>query len=277
MMKNKKILYISQEIAPYLPDSDMAVMGKEIPVKMQEKGFEVRTFMPKYGCINERRNQLHEVIRLSGMNIIIDDTDHPLIIKVATLQPSRMQVYFIDSEDYFNQATGANAPLEIISGADDNHERIIFFDRGVVETVKKLRWEPAIVQCMGWITALTPIFIKRIMADDPTLANVKVVYAIRNEGLPTPLPAALSSLLGPSFEADDIAELASPDNLDINALHRIAIRYADAIVQADEAADPQIIEAAKASGKPFLPFNPDLAAFADDMNAMYQQLLEPEA
>lgn len=277
MMKNKKLLYISQEIAPYLPDSDMAVMGKEIPVKMQEKGFEVRTFMPKYGCINERRNQLHEVIRLSGMNIIIDDTDHPLIIKVATLQPSRMQVYFIDSEDYFNQATGANAPLEIISGADDNHERIIFFDRGVVETVKKLRWEPAIVQCMGWITALTPLFIKKIMADDPTLANVKVVYALRSEGLPTPLPSALSALLGPSFEADDIAELASADSLDINALHRIAIRYADAIVQADEATDPQIIEAAVASGKPFLPFNSDLAAFADDMNTMYQQLLEPEA
>ncbi len=255
----------------------MAVMGKEIPVKMQEKGFEVRTFMPKYGCINERRNQLHEVIRLSGMNIIIDDTDHPLIIKVATLQPSRMQVYFIDSEDYFNQTSGASAPLEIISGAEDNHERIIFFDRGVVETVKKLRWEPAVVQCMGWVTALAPLFIKKLMADDPTLANVKVVYAIRNEDLPSPLDGSLTSLLAQALEPDDFAELSDASKIDINALHRLAIRYADAVIQADIDAKAEILEAVKASGKPFLPFNPNLPAFADEMNALYQQLIEPQA
>ena len=153
-MKNNRILYISQEISPYLADSPLSVLGKAMPVKMQERGFEVRTFMPKYGCINERRNQLHEVIRLSGMNIIIDDTDHPLIIKVATLQPSRMQVYFIDSDDYFTSSAGGAAPLETVSDPEQNDERMIFFVRGVVETVKKLRWEPAVVQCMGWITAL---------------------------------------------------------------------------------------------------------------------------
>lgn len=123
-MENKKLLYISQEIAPYLPDSPLALFGRDLPQKVQEKGFEVRTFMPKYGCINERRNQLHEVIRLSGMNIIIDDSDHPLIIKVATLQPSRMQVYFIDNDDYFQRA-GAKE-LETVSSPGDNDERMMF-------------------------------------------------------------------------------------------------------------------------------------------------------
>ncbi|MCM1029217.1 MAG: glycogen/starch synthase [Alloprevotella sp.] len=271
-MKNKKLLYISQEIAPYLPDSPMSLLGKQVPVRMQDHGFEVRTFMPKYGCINERRNQLHEVIRLSGMNIIIDDTDHPLIIKVATLQPSRMQVYFIDSDDYFNQATGASAPLETLSSPTDNHERMIFFVRGVVETVKKLRWEPAVVQCMGWLTALTPLFIKKMMADDPTFANTKVVYALRNETPAEPIPADLVTFLKQSFPAQDLESL-SDGPVDGDTLHRIAIQYADAIVQADQEINPDIIDLAKTSGKPFRPFNPDTQAFADEMNDMYRGLL----
>jgi starch synthase len=98
-MSKKRILYISQEITPYLPESEIANVGRNLPQNIQEKGKEIRTFMPKFGCINERRNQLHEVIRLSGMNLIIDDNDHPLIIKVASIQPARMQVYFIDNED----------------------------------------------------------------------------------------------------------------------------------------------------------------------------------
>ena len=180
-MENKKILYISQEIAPYLPDSPLALYGRELPQKIQEKGYEVRTFMPKYGCINERRNQLHEVIRLSGMNIIIDDSDHPLIIKVATLQPSRMQVYFIDNDDYFQRA-GAKE-LETIASPADNDERMMFFARGVIETVKKLRWDPAIIQCTGWISALVPMYIKRMYHDDPALAKSKTVFALRSEKL----------------------------------------------------------------------------------------------
>ena len=159
-MENKKLLYISQEIAPYLPDSPLALFGRDLPQKVQEKGFEVRTFMPKYGCINERRNQLHEVIRLSGMNIIIDDSDHPLIIKVATLQPSRMQVYFIDNDDYFQRA-GAKE-LETVSSPGDNDERMMFFARGIIETVKKLRWDPAVIHCTGWISTLVPMYVKRM-------------------------------------------------------------------------------------------------------------------
>ncbi|MDE7374615.1 MAG: glycogen/starch synthase, partial [Odoribacter sp.] len=147
-MAKKKILFISQEITPYLPESEMAHIGRFLPQGIQEKGKEIRTFMPRYGCINERRNQLHEVIRLSGMNLIINNTDHPLIIKVASIQSARMQVYFIDNEDYFQR----KHVIEDEKGVffPDNDERAIFFARGVFETVKKLRWAPDLISCQGW-------------------------------------------------------------------------------------------------------------------------------
>lgn len=272
-MKNKKILYISQEISPYLADSPMSVLGKAMPVGMQERGYEVRTFMPKYGCINERRNQLHEVIRLSGMNIIIDDTDHPLIIKVATLQPSRMQVYFIDSDDYFSSSAGAQAPLEIDSNPEENDERMIFFVRGVVETVKKLRWEPAVVQCMGWISSLAPLFMKRMMADDPSFAQSKVVYALRNEAFEGTLPESFARLMLDFFPEEDIPELIQ-DPVDINALHRIGMRYADAILAADADIDPGLLEYARTSGKPFVEYDADHKALASASYDMFETLMD---
>jgi starch synthase len=142
-MTGTKVLYVSQEITPYLPETEMSVIGRNLPQAIQEKGREIRTFMPKYGCINERRNQLHEVIRLSGMNIIIDDTDHPLIIKVASIQAARMQVYFIDNDDYFQRKFLFSDDKG--SFFEDNDERAIFFARGVLETVKKLQWPPDII------------------------------------------------------------------------------------------------------------------------------------
>ena len=139
-MAKKRVLFISQEIVPYLPESEMANIGRFLPQGIQDKGKEIRTFMPRYGCINERRNQLHEVIRLSGMNLIINDTDHPLIIKVASIQAARMQVYFIDNEDYFQRKHTISD--EEGNFFPDNDERSIFFARGVFETVRKLRWAP---------------------------------------------------------------------------------------------------------------------------------------
>jgi len=142
-MENKRILYISQEITPYLPESEMSEISRYLPQGVQEKGREIRTFMPRYGCVNERRNQLHEVIRLSGMNLVINDTDHPLIIKVASIQSARMQVYFIDNEDYFHRKCVFKDPEN--NFFEDNDERAIFFARGVLETVIKLRWAPDII------------------------------------------------------------------------------------------------------------------------------------
>ena len=161
--KYTKILFISQEIFPYLPESDIANQSRYLPQAVQERGRETRTFMPKFGLVNERRNQLHEVIRLSGMNLIIDDTDHPLIIKVASIQSARLQIYFIDNDDYFQnrlQTCDENG-LEY----EDNDSRAIFYARGVLETVKKLRWVPDVIHCHGWLTALAPLYIKKAYAD----------------------------------------------------------------------------------------------------------------
>jgi starch synthase len=178
-MSKKRILYISQEITPYLPESEIAKVGRHLPQGIQEKGREIRTFMPKYGCINERRNQLHEVIRLSGMNLIIDDNDHPLIIKVASIQPARMQVYFIDNEDYFQR----KAILNDTEGNffEDNDERAIFFCRGVLETVKKLGWAPDLIHCHGWMTSLIPLYLKTSYKDEPLFEKSKVVTSIYND------------------------------------------------------------------------------------------------
>ena len=178
---SKKILFINQEIAPYVPESELSVMGRELPQKMQEAGFEIRTFMPKWGNINERRGQLHEVIRLSGMNLIIDETDHPLVIKVASIPTSRLQVYFIDNDDYFLK----RLMTEDENGKEyeDNGERAIFFARGVLETVKKLRWTPDIIQCQGPMTSVIPLYVKTAYKDEPSFANTKVVTSLFDKNL----------------------------------------------------------------------------------------------
>lgn len=254
-MDINKALYISQEINPYIAESTMSVLNKIVPQSLQEKGVEVRTFMPKFGCINERRNQLHEVIRLSGINIIIDDTDHPLIIKVATLQPTRMQVYFIDNDDYFKEHT--NSPQETLSLMEDNDERMIFFALGVVETVRKLRWYPSIIHCSGWVTALNPLYIKTKYYDDPAFKNAKVVYSLFGDSFEGSLNSEMSrKLIEDEIPAETIKALQT-ENIDAFALNCLAIDHADAIVQATEDVDPRLIEYAKASGKPFLPYPGD--------------------
>ena len=177
----KKILFINQEISPYVPESELSIIGRNLPQMMQEKGHEIRTFMPKWGNINERRGQLHEVIRLSGMNLIIDDTDHPLIIKVASIQATRIQVYFIDNDDYFTKRQ--MAVDEQGEEYPDNGERAIFFARGVLETVKKLRWSPDIIHCQGWMGAIVPLYIKKAYCSEPAFANAKVVTSLFSKEL----------------------------------------------------------------------------------------------
>src|SRR5438105_6782955 len=176
MMKKAKVLFVSQEIMPFLENTEIAKVARYLPQGIQEKGREIRTFMPRFGVINERRNQLHEVIRLSGMNLIIDDSDHPLIIKVASIQSARMQVYFIDNEEYFQRKMiFHDAKKKFFK---DNEDRMIFFCRGVLETVKKLGWAPDVIHCHGWMSALVPAYLKTTYKDDPTFKNSKVVYSI---------------------------------------------------------------------------------------------------
>ena len=225
----KKILFINQEITPYVPETEMSVMGRDLPQKMQEAGFEIRTFMPKWGIINERRGQLHEVIRLSGMNLIIDGTDHPLIIKVASIPTSRLQVYFIDNDDYFTKRQMEKD--ELGNEYPDNGERAIFFARGVLETVKKLRWTPDIIVCQGWMSGVIPLYIKTAYHDEPSFANAKVVTTL--------LANQLKNDLGENFKdcveyRDAKASLLDTykAKFDFTELGKLAIDYSDGIIEA---------------------------------------------
>lgn len=252
-MNVKKVLFISQEIDPYINATPLARFSRELAQGLQGKGAEVRSFMPKYGAVNERRNQLHEVIRLSGMNIIIDDTDHPLIIKVATLQPTRLQVYFIDNDDYFYRH--APGKLETVERKEENDERTIFFVRGTGETVKKLRWEADIVHCVGWITALMPLYIRNIYNDDPSFRSCKIVYSLFNDAFEGELdPRMIEKLREESFTDEQLASILSTDGtgIDYIKLNKLAIDLSDAIVESSAGIAPELIEYAAASGKPFL-------------------------
>lgn len=251
-MSNKRILFVEQEIAPYLPDSESSLLGKNIPQAAQGKGFEVRTFMPKFGCINERRNQLHEVIRLSGMNIIINDTDHPLIIKVASLQPSRIQVYFIDSDDFFHRLESDID--EVGSNRSDNDERAIFFTRGTMETVKKLSWEPELIHCQGWMSMLVPAYLKGMYSDYPAFRNSKVIYSIVSGGFEGTLDKSIIDKLrndGVSEEKLKVLEAGT----DMTSLHKFAIDNSDAVIFATDSVSDEIVKYVEEKGLPCLTYD----------------------
>ena len=245
----KKILFINQEITPYVPDSALSLMGKAVPQVIQDLGHEIRTFMPKWGTINERRGQLHEVIRLSGMNLIIDDTDHPLIIKVASIVQTRIQVYFIDNEDYFSKRQMAQDE----QGQDyaDNGERAIFFARGVLETVKKLRWIPDIIHVQGWMGAVVPLYIKTAYHDEPSFSNTKVVTSL----YPNTLTSKLSSNFKRCIEFREAnADLLKKYNdiFDFNELAKLAIDYSDGVIAAQKNVNKNLLKYAKDAGIPTL-------------------------
>lgn len=268
-MDVKKVLYISQEIHPYVPANTISRLCCDLPRGIQEKGIEVRTFMPRYGIINERRNQLHEVIRLSGMNIIIDDTDHPLIIKVATLQPTRMQVYFMDNDDYFERHTSAGLEVDIHSA--DNDERSMFFVRGSVETVKKLRWDASVVHCTGWLTALAPLYLRHKYKDDPTFRTGRIVMSLIPDRFDGSLDARLrDKLIMEGFEPEQLAVLGAQP-VDYATLMRIAIDNSDALVEALPGVDPEVLDYARASGKPLLSCGADPVS-ADAVAEFYTTL-----
>lgn len=236
---------------------------------MQERGNEIRTFMPRYGCINERRHQLHEVIRLSGMNLIIDDNDHQLIIKVASIPSARVQIYFIDNDDYFAR----KAILQDAEGNyfGDNDERAIFFARGVLETVKKLRWTPSVVHCHGWFSSIVPIYLKMVFADDPIFKDVKIVVSLYGDGFDKPLDAGMKEKIANEGVKDknlSILETPSYENL-----CRYVMQYADGIILASEHVSPEIIELARTSGKPLMEYqSPDAEDFFDNYNRFYDAI-----
>ena len=268
MTKANKVLFITQEITPYVSESEMSLVGRNLPQAIQEKGRETRTFMPKWGNINERRNQLHEVIRLSGMNLIIDDTDHPLIIKVASIQSARMQVYFIDNDDYFQNR------LQVVdeNGVEyeDNDARAIFYARGVLETVKKLWWCPDVIHCHGWMTALAPLYIKKAYKDEPSFRDAKVVFSLYDNDFKEPFhPDFASKLLLKGISKKDVADLKEP--VDYTALCKLAVDYSDGVIQQSEHVNEEVIAYARQIGKPVLGYqSPEI--FADACNDFYDQV-----
>lgn len=269
MKKIQKVLYISQEICPYLPESEMAKIGRNLPQAVQERGRETRTFMPKFGNINERRNQLHEVIRLSGMNLIIDDTDHPLIIKVASIQSARMQVYFIDNEDFFNRKFTVSD--EDGNEFTDNDERSIFFARGVMETVKKLRWTPDLIHCQGWISALVPLYIKKAYYESPFFKNAKVVFSLFDDEFKIPFKPSFKEMLKiDGIENDDLKILDK--EVSYASLMKLAINFSDGVIQSTENVLPELLSYIETEKKRFLPFK-DEENYADDYVNFYDSLL----
>ncbi len=271
MKKKKKlrVLFISQEIFPYLPESEIATKSRNLPQFVQEKGNETRTFMPKFGAVNERRNQLHEVIRLSGMNLIINDTDHPLIIKVASIQSARLQVYFIDNEDYFsrNNTIADDAGVEY----EDNDERTIFFNRGVIETVKKLRWTPDIVHCHGWMTGLSPLYLKKAFSDDPFFENSKIVYSLYNDAFERPFRKEFAdNILLDGINQGDIESISNKDEITYTDLSKLAIDFADGVIQSSEVIDNSLLEYAQSKDMKTLSFAGE--DYADKYIEFYESL-----
>lgn len=222
----KRVLFVSSEMAPFLEtESAQATISRNLPQALQERDNEIRILVPRFGVINERRNRLHEVVRLSGINISIDDNDNPLIIKVASIPQTKMQVYFLDNEDYFHR----KAVYQDEDGKffDDNDERMIFFCKGVMETVKKLGWAPDIIHCQGWMTSLIPAYLKTTYKDEPVFRNAKVVYSVYNDpelslGSEIARKASLA-------ETDDKSMECYADGR-VQSLHIGAVSFADAVV-----------------------------------------------
>mgnify|MGYP003482312506 FL=1 len=266
-MSALKVLYISQEITPYLPSTVRADLCRQLPQSILEKGKEVRIFMPKFGNINERRNQLHEVIRLSGMNICIDDTDHPLIIKVASIQQARMQVYFIDNEDFFQRKYDiADENGEF----DDNEDRAIFFLRGVLETVKKLRWSPDVIHCHGWISALAPIYIKRAYNNDPFFKDSRIVYSVYDDDFKKNFSAKFAEKLKINGISDeDVADIKDKE-VSFADLTRFALKYSDGAVQGSENINPDLIADLQNMDDRFVPYQGE--NYVDPIDALYDKV-----
>lgn len=270
-MSQKKVLYVSQEIYPYLEETNISNTSRYLPQAIQERGKEIRAFMPKYGNINERRNQLHEVIRLSGMNLIIDDTDHSLIIKVASIQSARMQVYFIDNDDFFqNRETLVNAKGEEY---DDNDERSIFFIRGVMETIKKLRWVPDIIHCHGWFSALAPLYIKKGYADDPCFRGAKVIYSLYDESFGKAFQNGFAEKLRFDGIGDpEIEKVKKRGVIDYKNLMKLAIDFSDGVIQGSEKADPEIIQYIEEKKIKFLSYDSDFDTRVEKVDAFYEEI-----
>jgi len=267
-MQKTRVLYITPEIVPFLPEGEVSSTVRTLAQGVHERDKEIRIFMPRFGVINERRHQLHEVIRLSGMNLIVNDLDHPLIIKVASVPQARMQVYFIDNEEFFKRkrtyADEDDKPFK------DNDERAIFFCRGVVETVKKLGWTPDIVHCHGWMTGFLPLYLKKMYADDPHFLNAKIIYTPYADEFSGNLDSKLIDKLNfDKIANEDVDFLKTPNALNLN---KTGAQWADAISIGSEAINSELSSYINDSGKPVLDYQTE-ETLVDAHQDFYEKVL----
>lgn len=268
-MEKTKVLFVHQEITPYLDESPMSMIGRYLPEGIQTKGKEIRIFMPRFGSINERRNQLHEVIRLSGMNLIINDTDHPLIIKVASIQKARMQIYFIDNDDFFTKrkTTIADRNNEFFK---DNDDRTVFFSRGVIETIRKLNWPPDIVHCHGWMSALIPIYLKKAFKDNPLFSDSKIIVSLYDDDFDSVFRSGFDKKMRlPGIAAKDVKSIKSANYVN---LMKLALDFSDGIIYGSEKINDELDKYVKSLKKPVLEYqSPD--NYVDAYNNFYDSIL----
>lgn len=267
-MKDKRILYVSSEVVPYLPETEISSMSFEAPRMVNQSGGQIRIFMPRYGNINERRHQLHEVIRLSGINLVINDLDMPLIIKVASIPKERIQVYFIDNEDYFKRkATLTDENGELFP---DNDERAIFFAKGVIETVKKLNWSPDIIHVHGWLASLLPLYLKEYYKGEPLFSDSKIVTSIYNQGFDGTLNMQMiDKIKFDNIEEDIINVLQKPSYIN---LMKIAVDHSDGLIIGSEEIPKEIEDYLKKCKKPVLKFQ-SKEEFAENYKEFYSTKL----
>jgi len=273
-MEKKKVLIVTQEMEPYTALSEISAIARKLPQYVQEKGFEIRVLMPRFGTINERRHRLHEVVRLSGMNIIVDDDDYPLIIKVASLPGARLQVYFLDNDDFFKR----KSVFEDAKGEPfaDNSDRMVFFCKGVLETVKKFGWAPDIIHVHGWMTSLIPLYLKTAYKNEPIFQNSKIVYSLYDNSLEK------------TFDGTSFFDKASINNLepeDLEAykkgkgvtLHTGAVEFSDAVITGSAKLSKTNAKILEETDKPVLEYKNEeeyLAAYLEFFNSLLEQEVE---
>jgi len=250
MMREKRILYVSSEVVPYLSENEVSQASFDTPKMINDMGGQIRIFMPRYGCINERRHQLHEVIRLSGMNLVINDMDMPLIIKVASIPKERIQVYFIDNDDYFKRkGTFRDEENNLFP---DNDERAIFFVKGVVETVKKLNWVPDVIHVHGWMASLLPLYMKKFYNDESIFADTKIVTSVYSKPFDGKLSDSMyEKIIFDEFDKKDVEDFKTPTYENII---KSAIDHSDGVIISSEDVSEDLTNYIESSNKPFLPF-----------------------
>jgi starch synthase len=268
-MEDKRILYVSSEVVPYLAENEVSLMSYDVPKMVNDQGGQIRIFMPRYGNINERRHQLHEVIRLSGMNLVVNDLDMPLIIKVASIPKERIQVYFIDNDEYFKRKATFTDEEGVLF--PDNDERAIFFAKGVVETVKKLNWVPDIIHVHGWMAAMLPIYLKHYYKDEALFSETKIITSVYSQSFEGTLnPEMINKIKYDGVPESSVSCLENPD---YESIIKATIDHSDAVIIASENLAPSLTKFIESSGKPFLPFTPK-DKFAEVYTNFYKNLVQ---